>query len=96
MINFDPNETATFAFDSKLGVHNDYVLAPGANPLVASLPWTSREMLLNGELLTMSGPDWELPAAVIGKGNQNNKGIVLPPLHVGFAIFPSANAPDCM
>ena len=39
MINFDPNETATFAFDSNLGTHHDYMLAPGGNPLVANLPW---------------------------------------------------------
>ena len=64
MINFDPEEPATFRFDRKLGIHHDYVLAPGPDPLVASAPWSSRKILLNGELLKMSTPGWELPAAM--------------------------------
>jgi len=95
MINFDPNCTATFTFDNKLGSHRDYVLAPGANPLVASAPWSSREMLLNGEKLVMSGPAWQLPAALTGDGRKNSGGVVLPPLHVAFAVFPAAGASDC-
>ena len=88
-------QAATFTFDSKLGPHHDYVLAPGANPLVATAPWSSREMLLNGEKLEMSGPAWELPTALTGEGLQSRGGVVLPPLHVGFAVFPTAGAPDC-
>jgi hypothetical protein len=96
MVNFDPEEPATFTFDQQLGSHQDYLLAPGADPVVASAPWSSREMLLNGEALTMSGPDWKLPTAVTGEGKQNKGGVVLPPLHVGFAVFPAAGALDCM
>ena len=97
MVNFDPHESATFTFDSsKLGdAHQDYVLAPGANPLIASAPWSSREMLLNGERLEMSAPAWELPAALAGDGQKSRGGVVLPPLHVGFAVFPAAGAPEC-
>jgi hypothetical protein len=95
MINFDPQEPATFTFDRQLGVHRDYVLAPGPDPLVASAPWSSRKMLLNGELLKMSAPSWELPAAMTGEGKRNAGGVILPPLHVAFAVFPAAGAPDC-
>jgi hypothetical protein len=95
MINFDPDEPATFTFDKGLGAHQDYLLAPGADPLVASAPWSSREMMLTGEVLKMSGPDWKLPAAMTGQGKQNTGGVVLPPLHVGFAVFPLAGAPGC-
>jgi hypothetical protein len=95
LINFDPTEPATFTFDPALGSHADYVLSPGADPLVASAAWSSRQMLLNGVALEMSGPDWKLPAAVTGGGAQNKGGIVLPPLHVGFAVFLTAGAPDC-
>ena len=95
MINFDPAETARFTFDRALGPHRDYVLAPGGNPLVASAPWSSRDMLLNGEKLELSGPNWELPPALTGKGRANNGSVVLPPLHVAFAVFPSAGARDC-
>ena len=95
MINFDPTAIATFIFDSKLGSHRDYVLAPGGNPLDASAPWSSREMLLNGEKLEMSGPAWHLPAALTGAGRKNDGGVVLPALHVAFAIFPAAGASDC-
>ena len=96
MVNFDPQEPATFTFDLQLGSHQDYVLAPGRNPLVASAPWSSREILLNGKLLEMNAPTWDLPAAVTGPGQTNSDGVVLPPLHVGFAVFPAARAPDCM
>ena len=95
MINFDPKQPATFTFDQQLGLHQDYVLAPGAKPLVASAPWSSREMLLNGELLEMSAPGWKLPAAMTGEGKQNAGGTILPPLHVGFAVFPKAGVPAC-
>jgi hypothetical protein len=96
MVNFDPTEPATFTFDPALGSHQDYVLSPGADPLVASAAWSSREMLLNGEALEMSGPDWNLPAAVMGKGKQNaGREVLLPPLHVGFAVFPAAGAVSC-
>jgi heparanase 1 len=96
MVNFDPKERATFKFDQQLGSHQDYVLAPGGKPLVASAPWSSRQMLLNGKLLEMNAPTWELPAAITGQGETNSGGVVLPPLHVGFAVFPAAGAPDCM
>ena len=95
MINFDPAESATFTFDGALGPHRDYVLAPGGRPLVPSARWSSREMLLNGELLEMRAPGWELPPALTGAGRANAGGVVLPPLHVAFAVFPSAGAPDC-
>jgi hypothetical protein len=95
MVNFDPDEAATFTFDKQLGVHHDYLLAPGAHPLVASAAWSSREMLLNGEMLEMSGPAWELPKGAAGAGVQNKGGVVLPPLTVGFAVFPAAGALDC-
>ena len=97
MINFDPEESATFTFDRQLGSHHDYVLSPGANPLVPSAPWSSREMLLNGEPLRMSAPAWELPTAVTGEGvlRPAAGGVALPPLHVGFAVFPQAGVASC-
>ena len=52
-------------------------------------------MLLNGEVLDMSGPAWRLPAAVTGDGEINDGVIVLPPLHIGFAVFPAANELGC-
>jgi len=96
LINFDPRETATFTFDSGLGPHQDYVLAPGADPLVADAPWSSRQMLLNGERLQMHGPAWDLPGALAGAGPPPRRGgVVLPPLHVAFTVFPSAGFADC-
>jgi hypothetical protein len=53
-------------------------------------------MLLNGEKLEMSGPAWHLPAALTGAGRKNDGGVVLPALHVAFAIFPAAGASDCI
>lgn len=95
MVNFDPTELVKFVFDRELGVHHDYLLAPGEKPLVASAPWSSRQMVLNGEALKMSGPEWKLPAAVTGDGRQNEGDIMVPPLQVAFAVFPAAAAPNC-
>lgn len=95
MINFDEKETATFEFDQELGIHQDYVLAPGPDPLVMSAPWSSRKILLNGELLHMHGPEWKLPAGVTGTGKLNSRGVMLGPLNVGFAVFLSAGIPHC-
>ena len=95
MVNFDPTELVKFVFDHELGVHHDYLLAPGEKPLVASAPWSSRQMVLNGEALKMSGPEWKLPAAVTGDGRQNEGDIMVPPLQVAFAVFPAAAAPNC-
>ena len=96
LVNFDPQEPATFHFDKQLGTHQDYLFSPGSDPVVASMEWSSREMMLNGELLEMRGPDWTLPEAITGSGKQNDGGVVLPPLHVGFVIFPAAAMSDCM
>ena len=96
LVNFDPLESAIFSFNTTLGVHHDYVLSPGGRPVDKRAPWSSREMLLNGDLLTMTGPDWNLPAAVTGIGEINSGSIVLPPLHVGFTVFPNASAVDCI
>lgn len=94
MVNFDPDEPATFTFDKVLGAHREYLLAPGADP-VASAAWSSREMLLNGELLKL-GPDGALPPGLAGGGKGGDGGsVVMPPLHVGFAVFPYAGVADC-
>jgi|EP01046_Picozoa_sp_COSAG06_P048401 hypothetical protein len=59
---------------------------------------SSREILLNGKPLKMSAPGWELPAPLLGEGvgNPGDSGVVVPPLQVAFAVFPSAGAADCM
>ena len=46
----------------------------------------------------MSAPGWELPAPLLGEGvgNAGDSGVVVPPLQVAFAVFPSAGAADCM
>ena len=41
------------------------------------------------------GPHWRLPAALTGAGRSNKGPVVLPPLHVAFAVFHAAAAPDC-
>ena len=82
-------------FDQSLGAHREYLLSPGGNPVVASAPWSSRQMALNGELLKI-GPDGALPASLggTGKPGKGNR-FTLPPLHVGFAVFPDAQVVDC-
>ena len=95
MVNFDPSEPAAFAFEEALGAHQDFVLSPGPDPVVPGAPWSSRGVLLNGQPLHMSGPEWALPAALTGEGRHNSGSVVLPPLHIGFAVFPGAGAADC-
>ena len=63
--NFDPDETATFVFDQKLGKRHDYVLSPRPNPVVMGAPWSSRNMMLNGNLLEMQ--DRNLPTQSLGR-----------------------------
>ena len=43
------------------------------------------------------GTAWELPAAITGEGvlRPAARGVVLPPLHVGFAVFPQAGVAGC-
>ena len=94
MVNFDPDAAATFKFDKALGAHREYLLAPGADPVVASAAWSSREMLLNGELLKI-GPGGALPRGLMGGGKGGEGSVVLQPLHVGFAVFPDAGVADC-
>ena len=96
LVNFDPDASATFTFDKEaLGAHREYLLAPGADPVVASVAWSSREMLLNGELLKL-GADGALPAEVTGDGKGGEGSVVLEPLRVGFAVFPDAGVADCL
>lgn len=96
LLNFDPRESAIFTFNTSLGIHHDYVLSPGQQPIDKRVPWSSREMLLNDVLLTMSGPDWDLPEVVTGIGKINSGDILLKPLHVGLTVFPKAGNEDCM
>ena len=95
LINFDADEPARFTFDHALGAHREYLLAPGGDPIVGSAPWSSREMVLNGELLQI-GPDGALPDSLMGNGKPGKGSMfTLPPLHVGFAVFPLAQVADC-
>lgn len=95
MVNFDPDHPAAFKFDPSLRAHREYLLAPGANPIVPGASWSSREMTLNGEVLEM-GTDGALPASVIGNGKPGKDNqFELPALHVGFALFPSAKLVEC-
>ena len=95
MVNFDAYEPAGFVFDQSLGAHREYLLSPGGNPVVAGVPWSSREIALNGELLKIS-PDGDLPASLMGPGKLGKGSrFTLPSLHVGFAVFPDAQIVDC-
>lgn len=105
LINFDPNATARFEFDSELlpGPRLDFVLTPGGAPVVSGAAWSSRTVRLNGELLRMGGADGgELPPALSelgGRGARRSgpgQPLELPPLTLAFALFPAATAPACM
>jgi len=99
MVNFDAKSPADFAFDAALGRQREYLLSPGAAPVVAGAAWSSRHMLLNGKPLEMQGPAWKLPPALAtgqGKAGAVAGQVTLSPLSVGFAIFPDAKAAACV
>ena len=96
MINFDPRVSATFKFEQGLGLHHDYILRPGADPVVRGASWSSRLMMLNGKVMAMESPDWHLPAEILGGGVQNKGVVMLPPLTVAFAVFPHAQMSACL
>ena len=102
LVNFDANSPATFYFGSPSAPiavsHREYILSPGGDPVVASVAWSSREMLLNGEALAMGGPGGaKLPEAVLGPGRPGRTAgaATLGPLSVGFVLIDDAANPDC-
>jgi len=77
------------------GARLDYILTPGGHGAAGPYPFTSREIALNGRLLHMS-PDDALPAMPAAPPAPPGSAFSLPPLTVGFAVFPVAGHPACM
>ena len=76
--------------------HREYILSPGGAPVVPGVAWSSREVLLNGEALSM-GAGGALPPAVLGPGRvgQTVGAATLGALSVGFVIIDEAAHSDC-